>query len=813
MLSDSINNNNAPTPFTAVNTNSHYQVQLFLSPNEILADPAQVREYQDEEAFEKLARSIAELGILQPLNVERLGDGRYRIVAGSRRLMVARRLGLRQVPCLVVVRAEEVGSQVEAAPELSRYQRIIHQFSENTVRAGMDALDEAIALKTAKVLADIEMAKVHLGSLKLGPGSRQVEIILPDAAYLLLLQPEPDEATNPASLTNRQRLNLYEAYLAELIRLLTRSDVAERLRELNPQLIYPIQGRSGGGSSDAAAVSYALTNQALAKWKPIEKACAISKASRVSLMKLLELDPAVIELLRGGPGRDGGKTTGAGTGEETTGAGAEAGSVRGRLVAATRLPLRCQKEVIESYHKLLVTDTATSSSGGNDSSRGNPVRIEPKILELISAALFHEELRPLWDSQSQSDAQPERDQEEVLATSQQSTIATAADGEQHGGVDYARLVSLALELPTQHASGEWLARCYLGLASPTSSTATATATAASTNSSSSSSTASIRSENEPIYEEEETTDEAVEQGRTGVGFQGNNGSFSSNNNPKRHKGSSDSPAEGRGRSGQSGSSASSKSRGHSSEYGDEDSYGSGSDSAALDDDDDTAGFEFTFASAGEIPPGLAEELEAQGYSETAQKALATLAPKDREALLELISVYPQVKGKVRRIISLMNREGWSLTASLDEIMVGWHGGLPPVSASVLASELTNGEAASLEMENIADTHAVSASASAEEVIVMALSKIVDAATNFTKGLDMLKQGATRAVSNVVVAPKVGGGIATGRTQLQPPQTLKHFLTEPYQSQLKEVLNCLISAIEQTELGFEDKDDESKRLQK
>jgi len=636
-------------------------------------------------------------------------------------------------------------------------------------------------------------------------------------------------------------------------------------------------------------------------------------------MKLLELDPAVIELLRE-PGRSsGGKT--ASVGEETTGAGAGASGMRGRMVAATRLPLPGQREVIEAYHSHVTTTVTATRNGGKDHSRGNPVRIEPKILELISAALFHEGLRPLWDSQSQSDAQQERDQEEVLATSQQFTIATAADGEQHGGVDYAHLVSLALELPTHRASGEWLARCYLGLANPISSTATG----ANTNNIISSSTASIGSVDEPIYKEEEATEEAVEQGRTGVGVQGSSsGSFSSNNNnnPNRHKGSSGSPAEGRG-GGRSGQSGSSSRRGHSADYGNNaaaeycdevDSYGSGSDSADLDDNDDTAGFEFTFAgaagsSAGEIPPGLAEQLEAQGYSETAQKALATLAPKDREVLLEIVSAYPQVKGKVRRIISLMNREGWSLTASLDEIMVGWHGGLPPASTSVsaLASELAdegsaggvdrreqgNGkggygliaeleeldlqsvtlktlsrlnpayqealtqlllerpeierqvgqiayllskgrslpealnEVASLEMGNIEDSR----SASAQEIILTALSKIVDATTNFTVGLDMLKQGAIKASSGLLsssyssslsssdadaneeVLPAHQLAVVEGEVALQtnpdaPIQTLtlKQLLPEPYQGQMREILAYLILAIQQTDLslagGFE-----------
>jgi len=66
-----------------------------VSPN-----PRQPRGRFDEEALSALARSIREVGVLQPIVVRRREEG-YELVAGERRLRAARMAGLATVPAVV----------------------------------------------------------------------------------------------------------------------------------------------------------------------------------------------------------------------------------------------------------------------------------------------------------------------------------------------------------------------------------------------------------------------------------------------------------------------------------------------------------------------------------------------------------------------------------------------------------------------------------------------------------------------------------------------------------------------------------------
>jgi ParB family transcriptional regulator, chromosome partitioning protein len=62
----------------------------------------QPREYFDEELLAELARSISEVGILQPILVRPMEeDGRYEIVAGERRFRAAQIAGLDEVPAII----------------------------------------------------------------------------------------------------------------------------------------------------------------------------------------------------------------------------------------------------------------------------------------------------------------------------------------------------------------------------------------------------------------------------------------------------------------------------------------------------------------------------------------------------------------------------------------------------------------------------------------------------------------------------------------------------------------------------------------
>ena len=67
----------------------------------IRPNPYQPRETFNEEALDQLAASIGQLGIIQPITVRSLGDSRFEIISGERRLRAAKRAGLSRVPAYV----------------------------------------------------------------------------------------------------------------------------------------------------------------------------------------------------------------------------------------------------------------------------------------------------------------------------------------------------------------------------------------------------------------------------------------------------------------------------------------------------------------------------------------------------------------------------------------------------------------------------------------------------------------------------------------------------------------------------------------
>ena len=74
---------------------------LSIPVGSIEPNPNQPRQHFDEEALADLAASIRDVGVLQPVLVRPVGDGRYQLVAGERRWRAARRAGVDVVPALV----------------------------------------------------------------------------------------------------------------------------------------------------------------------------------------------------------------------------------------------------------------------------------------------------------------------------------------------------------------------------------------------------------------------------------------------------------------------------------------------------------------------------------------------------------------------------------------------------------------------------------------------------------------------------------------------------------------------------------------
>ena len=91
-------------------------------------NPGQPRKAFDKESLEQLADSIREVGLLQPILVQRV-DGRYRIIAGERRYRACRLAGLKRVP--VVER------------EMSNEDGMLAALIENLQREDLNPIEEA----------------------------------------------------------------------------------------------------------------------------------------------------------------------------------------------------------------------------------------------------------------------------------------------------------------------------------------------------------------------------------------------------------------------------------------------------------------------------------------------------------------------------------------------------------------------------------------------------------------------------------------------------------------------------------------------
>ena len=85
-----------------------------ISPN-----PNQPRKSFSEDSIIKLASSIKEYGIIQPLTVRKAGTA-YELVAGERRLRAAKELGMAAVPCIELDITEESSAEISIIENLLR---------------------------------------------------------------------------------------------------------------------------------------------------------------------------------------------------------------------------------------------------------------------------------------------------------------------------------------------------------------------------------------------------------------------------------------------------------------------------------------------------------------------------------------------------------------------------------------------------------------------------------------------------------------------------------------------------------------------
>ncbi len=160
-------------------------------------NPNQPRVHFDEESLTDLAKSIKEIGVLQPLLVRELSPGKYQLIAGERRWRAAQKAKLASVP-VVVREINELGSveqalvenlhrqDLTALEEASAYQQLSEDFSltheqiAKRVGKSRTAITNALRLLTLPAsvqgyLADGRLAAGHARALLGAPSSTTME--------------------------------------------------------------------------------------------------------------------------------------------------------------------------------------------------------------------------------------------------------------------------------------------------------------------------------------------------------------------------------------------------------------------------------------------------------------------------------------------------------------------------------------------------------------------------------------------------------------------------------------------------------------
>ena len=96
---------------------------------EISPNPYQPRKNFNKLALEELSDSIKSYGVLQPVNVRKVGEKGYELIAGERRLRAAKIAGLKEIPAIVI--------------EVVEHDSAVIALIENLQREDLNFLDEA----------------------------------------------------------------------------------------------------------------------------------------------------------------------------------------------------------------------------------------------------------------------------------------------------------------------------------------------------------------------------------------------------------------------------------------------------------------------------------------------------------------------------------------------------------------------------------------------------------------------------------------------------------------------------------------------
>ena len=163
-------------------------------------NPDQPRSAFDETQLGELAASIAVHGVIQPVIVRELADGRYQLVAGERRTRAAKLAGLETIPAIVRDTGDETSLEVALIENLQRedlnaietalaYRELIDRFGMTHEAVARQVGKSRVAVSNALRLLDLApetRTAIVDGRISEGHGRALAAITIPELQRAVL---------------------------------------------------------------------------------------------------------------------------------------------------------------------------------------------------------------------------------------------------------------------------------------------------------------------------------------------------------------------------------------------------------------------------------------------------------------------------------------------------------------------------------------------------------------------------------------------------------------------------------------------------
>lgn len=118
----------------------------YIEVSKILPDEGQPRKYFAADKMSALRNSIKKSGIIQPLVVEEMGNGKYLLIDGERRFRSAVELGMKTVPCTIEAPQKETD-------------RLVRQFQIQEQHESWTPIEKAMAISNLAAALKITLTE------------------------------------------------------------------------------------------------------------------------------------------------------------------------------------------------------------------------------------------------------------------------------------------------------------------------------------------------------------------------------------------------------------------------------------------------------------------------------------------------------------------------------------------------------------------------------------------------------------------------------------------------------------------------------